>query len=54
MGRTTSGASDERWDERLGRFVPTGFASGRRPRGSLEVPMTVKDGPLRIFRRKGR
>jgi hypothetical protein len=27
---------------------------GRMPKGSLEEPMTIKDGPFRVFRKKGR
>lgn len=27
---------------------------GRLPKGSLEDPYTFKDGPMRIFRKKGR
>jgi hypothetical protein len=25
---------------------------GRMPKGSLEEPMTIKDGPFRVFRKK--
>lgn len=25
---------------------------GRMPRGSLDEPMTIKDGPFRVFRKK--
>lgn len=27
---------------------------GRMPKGSLEEPTVIKDGPLRIFRKRGR
>lgn len=35
------------------RDAQTGKVSkGRMPKGSLEEPMTIKDGPSRIFRKK--
>jgi hypothetical protein len=28
--------------------------TGRMPKGSLEEPMTIKDGPFRVFRKRSR
>ncbi len=38
-----------------GRLHDGGWVrTGRMPKGSLEEPMTIKDGPFRVFRKKGR
>jgi len=38
-----------------GRLGDNGkVVKGRMPQGSLEEPMTIKDGPFRVFRKKGR
>lgn len=55
MAKTVSGADGERWDPVLQRYVPTDFRTRRAkdiPKGGLNFEGTIKDGPLRIFRRK--
>lgn len=47
MAKTTCGASGERYDPYLDRWVPTGFTSGHERKGSLDYPATVKTTSLR-------
>lgn len=48
MAKTVSGATDMRWDDHLGRMVPTGFTSGKaKTLGSIDEPATVKTTSLR-------
>jgi hypothetical protein len=48
MAKTVSGATDEEWNDYLGRWVPTGFKSGKaKVRGSIDAPATVKTTSLR-------
>ena len=47
MAKKTYGASDERYDPVLDRWVPTGFTGGHEHKGSLDCPKTVKSTSLR-------
>ncbi len=48
MAKTTCGASDERWDPYLQRWVPTGFTT-HESRGSVTEAATVKSTSLRTL-----
>jgi hypothetical protein len=47
MAKKTYGASGERYDPALDRWVPTGFTGGHEYKGSLDEPKTVKTTSLR-------